>query len=100
MRAYILRRVGFIQHARGGVILLGRRDSRDFLRLQSFLARNGYPVEDISVDEGPTGKEMAQQLGLKSEDFPVVAAADGLLLRNPSNSMVADQLGIAEPPDP
>jgi thioredoxin reductase (NADPH) len=43
MRALILRRVGLIQTHAGGPVLIGAPASRDVIRLQSFLSRNGYP---------------------------------------------------------
>ena len=43
MRAFILRRVGLIQAGNAGSILIGRPEAPDLVRLQGFLARNGYP---------------------------------------------------------
>lgn len=52
MRAFILRRVGLIRHAQGGVVLIGPGHGGDTLRLQRFLTRNGYPhrLLDTEVD--------------------------------------------------
>jgi thioredoxin reductase (NADPH) len=43
MRAFILRRVGLIQEGGVGSVLVGRPGAPDLVRLQGFLARNGYP---------------------------------------------------------
>ena len=43
MRAFILRRVGLIQEGGAGSVLVGRPDEPELVRLQGFLARNGYP---------------------------------------------------------
>src|SRR3954465_722977 len=43
MRALILRRVSLIQGGVGGPVLIGSPGSRDLIRLQGFLTRNGYP---------------------------------------------------------
>ncbi|MGZ9721961.1 FAD-dependent oxidoreductase [Rhizobium miluonense] len=99
MRAFILRRVGFIKHGRGGVFLLGRPENRDFMRLQTFLTRNGYPVEQAAIGDDPAADEMTARFGLGVEDLPAVIGADGLLLRNPTYHELADCLGIAEPPE-
>ena len=43
MRALILRRVSLIQAGVGGPVLIGPARFGDMMRLQNFLARNGYP---------------------------------------------------------
>src|SRR5919202_4040832 len=50
MRAFILRRVGLIRHAQGGVELVGPGHGADTLRLQRFLTRNGYPHRVLDTD--------------------------------------------------
>jgi thioredoxin reductase (NADPH) len=50
MRAFILRRVGFIQHGLGGTALIGHGHAADTLRLQRFMTRNGYPHRLLDVD--------------------------------------------------
>ena len=52
MRAFILRRVALIEAGSSGSVLVGRPDATDLVRLQGFLARNGYPytVLDASAD--------------------------------------------------
>ena len=42
MRAFILRRVGLIEEGGAGSVLVGRPGTADLVRLQGFLARNGY----------------------------------------------------------
>ena len=53
MRAFILRRVGLIQDGSAGSVLIGRPDAPGLVRLEGFLARNGYPctVLDATADE-------------------------------------------------
>lgn len=99
MRAYILRRTGFVRHAQGGVLLMGHQNHNGFLRIQSFLTRNLYPVEimDVGSDLG-SGKLMAE-LGVAEADMPAVVAPDHQVLRNPSNRELADYLGMSEPPE-
>ena len=49
-RALILRRVGMIAHARGGVTLIvGRDEAGTRLRIQRFLRRNAYPVRLVDA---------------------------------------------------
>jgi len=51
MRAFILRRVGIIRHAQGGVVLVGPGRGGDTLRLQRFMIRNGYPHRQFDTVE-------------------------------------------------
>ena len=53
MRAFILRRVGLIRHAQGGVVLIGPGHGGDTLRLQRFLTRNGYPHRLFDTEARP-----------------------------------------------
>jgi thioredoxin reductase (NADPH) len=50
MRALILRRVGFICHAKGGVVLIGSSHTADTQRLARFMARNSYPYRLLDTD--------------------------------------------------
>ena len=52
MRALILRRVGLLEQAVGGPVIVGRADNRDVLRLENFLNRNGHPHQRLDPDDG------------------------------------------------
>ncbi len=99
IRAYILRRVGFVRHAKGGVLLIGHRQHGDLLQLQRFMIRNFYPVEilDPTIDKGAS--DLVNDLGLEPDDLPAVVTPDRRVHCNPSKSELADYLGISEPPD-
>ncbi|MBB4003097.1 FAD-dependent oxidoreductase [Aurantimonas endophytica] len=98
MRAYILRRVGFIRHAEGGVMLIGARQSSGLLRIQRFLIRNAYP--NTVLDREEDAATLMAELHLSPEDLPAVITPDKTVLRNPSKTELADQLGLSEPLDP
>lgn len=99
MRAYILRRVGFIRHAQGGVALVGRPQNGDFLRVRRFLTRNGYPHEALDADLAGEDALLAG-LDVADGDLPVVIAPNREILRNPSNLELARRLGLTETLDP
>ena len=61
MRAFILRRVGFIRHGLGGVVLIGPGHDADTLRLQRFLTRNGYPFRLFDTELGSGGGRPPEQ---------------------------------------
>lgn len=100
MRSFILRRVGFIRHAQGGVVLIGQGHGADTLRLQRFMTRNGYPhrLLDLAVD--PDAHGFIEGFQITPDQLPVVIAPGEQLLRNPSNAELADILGLTETLDP
>lgn len=99
-RAYILRRVGLIRYAHGGVVLIGPGHDADTLRLQRFLTRNGYPhrLIDSQTDTGAEG--FLECLDLSPDQLPVVILPDHRVLQNPQAGALADQLGLTEMADP
>ena len=102
MRAFILRRIGFIEHGQAGVTLVAshKEGVGDSLRIQRFLGRNGYPVRVLDVDRpGPEGDEAQAALaahGLGADDLPVVVCGPGRVLRNPGNAELGACLGLTE----
>ncbi|NID04071.1 FAD-dependent oxidoreductase [Luteibacter jiangsuensis] len=94
MRAFILRRVGLIQSGQGGVILVGSSHAADTIRLRSFLIRNGYPYRLLDVDVDEDAVHMLDCLGVRPPECPVVVMPDRRVLRCPSTSQLADELGI------
>lgn len=95
MRAFILRRVGLIRYAQGGVVLVGGTHDGDTLRLQRFLTRNGYPHRLLDADDGA-----AEATALAADVLPAVLLSDHSVLANPSNAELADRLGLTEAIDP
>ena len=96
MRAFILRRVGLIRHAQGGVVLLGSRQDRDTLRIERFLVRNGYPHRMLDSELDPDAESFLESLESVPSELPVVIADDQSILHNPSNAELADALGLNE----
>jgi len=99
MRAYILRRAGFVRHARGGSVLIGHRNNGDLLRIQRFMTRNLYPVEVLDLVLDKTAETALEAFDIQHAELPVVITPDRTVLRNPSNAALADMLGLTEPPE-
>lgn len=99
MRAFILRRVALLQHAQGGVTLVGPGRGADMIRLNAFLTRNGYPHRTIDTEQDDDAAGFLECFGLSADDLPVVVA-DGVPLRNPGNHALADILGLSIAIDP
>lgn len=94
MRAFILRRVGLIGIPGGDVILIGSRHSAATLRLQQFLGRNGFPYVNLDVDLDASVQELLDRFHVSVDEVPVVICRGETVLRNPSNQVVADCLGM------
>ena len=96
MQATIWRRVGIVEHPDAGVLLVGEPNSAETIQLQRFLVRNSYPhrMADPHVKEEAThriGMDVSYLTGL-----PAVVTAAGRVLRRPSISELAEELGISE----
>src|SRR6202158_2003907 len=93
MRALILRRVSLIQ---GGVgpVLIGSSNSAGVIRLQGFLTRNGSPHHLLDPERDHDAAELIARYSPSPADWPLVVAADGTVLRNPSETDLARALGM------
>jgi thioredoxin reductase (NADPH) len=94
MRALILRRVILIEAGAGGPVLIGPATSPDVIRLQSFLARNGYPHQLIDPEEDEDAKALVARYAPKPSDLPLAVCADGTILKCPGEAELARQLGM------
>jgi thioredoxin reductase (NADPH) len=102
MRAFILRRVGLIETAGAGSVLVGHPGSADIVRLQGFLTRNGYPnsVLDADDDSASGAGELIRRLGVQTDDLPVMICPNGTVLKCPTEAEAAICLGITPDLDP
>ena len=102
MRAFILRRVGLIRHAQGGVVLVGPGHGGDTLRLQRFLTRNGYPHRLLDTEPTPDAPRLPRHASTLDArpSCRWWSCPGATVLRNPSNAALADALGLTETIDP
>jgi thioredoxin reductase (NADPH) len=77
-----------------GLRVIGSRYSSDTFRIRDFLARNRALFTWVDLESDPEVDRLLKEFGLTEADTPVVACAHLLLLRNPSNQRLADELGI------
>lgn len=96
MRAFILRRVGLIQHAQGGVTVIGRKQDAVTLQIDRFLTRNGYPHRMLDIDTDEDSASAMEGFSINRNDLPVVILPDGKLVKSPSDKELADALGLTE----
>jgi thioredoxin reductase (NADPH) len=94
MRALILRRVSLIQGGVGGPVLIGSPKSADVVRLQGFLTRNGYPHHLLDPASDKDAADLVARYTPSPRDLPLVVVADGSVLRNPGESVLARAMGM------
>ncbi len=100
MRAFILRRVGLIQEGGAGSVLVGRPEAPDLVRLQGFLARNGYPCTVLDASAEGEGRALVERLGVQPEDLPLMVCPNGTVLKRPTDAEAGACLGITPDLDP
>ena len=96
LRAFILRRLEIFSHHMGDVVLVGSRHSRDTLRIQEFLTRNGHPYQYLDLERDPVWQQLFDRFHVTVEDVPVVICLGRNVLKNPTNQEIADCLGFNE----
>jgi thioredoxin reductase (NADPH) len=93
MRAFILRRMALVASP-GAVIMIGSRHSAGTLRLRQFLSRNAFPYAYYDVETDADTQELIARFGVSVDEVPIVVCVGGQVLRNPSNTQVAECLGM------
>lgn len=95
MRAFILRRVAFIQDQSGGVVVIGSTASASTLRLRHFLSRNAQPSAYFDIVEHEEAGALLTRYGATEADIPVVITLQGQVLKGPTHRAVADAIGLS-----
>ena len=80
-----------------GLRVIGSRYSQDTFRIRDFLAKNHVLFTWLDLENDPAIAKTLEQFGVSETDTPIVACARMLLLRNPSNRELADEIGIRHP---
>ena len=95
MRAFILRRVAFIQDQSGGILVIGSAASAATFRLRHFLSRNGQPSAYFDIVEHQEALALLERNGATEADIPVVITRQGHVLKSPTHRAVADAVGLS-----
>jgi thioredoxin reductase (NADPH) len=77
-----------------GLRVIGSRYSQDTFRVRDFLAKNRVPFTWLDLEADPEVDAMLRRFGVTEADTPVVACGRMMLLRNPSNAELADDIGL------
>jgi thioredoxin reductase (NADPH) len=95
MRAFILRRVAFIQDQYCGLIVVGSSASWNTLVLRHFLSRNGQPFTYFDIVEHEEAKGLLERYDATEADIPLMVTLQGAVLKQPTNRAVADAIGLS-----
>jgi thioredoxin reductase (NADPH) len=80
-----------------GIRVIGSRYSSDTSRVRDFLAKNRIPFSWLDLETNPDVTRFLKQFGVSEAETPVVAWGRKLILRNPSDRVLAEALGIRRP---
>jgi thioredoxin reductase (NADPH) len=80
-----------------GLRVIGSSYSKDTFRIRDFLAKNQVPFTVLDLERDPQVKKLLEAFGVTEADAPIVAWGHEVLLRNPSNSELADAIGLRRP---
>jgi thioredoxin reductase (NADPH) len=97
-QATIWRRIGIIDEAASGIVLMGHVGDAEMTEFQRFLVRNNYPHRIVEALEAPASLD--DGLTDVEHSLPAVVLSDGRTLYRPTIAELADELGITELPDP
>jgi thioredoxin reductase (NADPH) len=94
LRAFVQRRAALVAQGLGDAVLIGSRHSADTMRLREFITRTGHPFTYVDADRDRGVQELLDHFHVGIGDIPVLLQCERPALRNPSNSEVADALGL------
>lgn len=77
-----------------GLRVIGSQFSRDTFRIRDFLSKNNVLYTWINVEADARVGALLEQFGIRPEETPVVSFADDWMLRNPTNSELAEKIGM------
>jgi thioredoxin reductase (NADPH) len=98
LRAFLIRRSRLIEHG-AGMRIVGSCYDADARRLLDFATRNRLPHKWIDLEKDPDADAFLRRMKVDPTDTPVVILRTGKLMRNPSNSDVAAEMGILVSPN-
>jgi thioredoxin reductase (NADPH) len=98
LRAFLIRRSRLIERGRG-MRIIGSCYDADTRRLLEFATRNRLPHKWIDLEKDPDVDAFLRRMHVDRADTPVVILRTGKLVRNPSNSRLAAELGILVAPN-
>lgn len=96
MSEFLRRRAELTERGNTDLLLLGSGHSHDTLRLREFLTRNRHPHRWLDLDRDAEAREVLESFHIAIDELPVVICQASLVLKNPTNRVVADCIGLNE----
>jgi thioredoxin reductase (NADPH) len=90
----LFRRRQAVERIRTGIRIVGSRFDRDTHRLREFASRNRVLHTWVDIDE-PRRERLVAMLPADVRAGPIVLLGDGNWLQNPTNTELADRIGVA-----
>ncbi|HWJ05331.1 MAG TPA: FAD-dependent oxidoreductase [Steroidobacteraceae bacterium] len=94
MRAFILRRVELISRGVGDAIVIGSSHCARTLGIKEFLTRNAHPFTYVDLDGEPDVQALLERFQVTTADIPVVVCRCEFVLRHPTDTEIAECLGL------
>jgi thioredoxin reductase (NADPH) len=94
LKAFLARRSWEMRNGGTGLRLVGSRRSRDAVRLREFAARNRLPHVWIELEEDPNAEALLERFGAKPSETPVAIWQGKDVLKNPTNTELAQAIGL------
>ncbi len=94
LSAFIMRRSLLLEKGVTGVRIIGSRFSADTLRVREFLARNAVPHTWLDLEQSAETHQLLQTFNVCEAETPVLILQDGSVLKNPTNAVMGDKLGV------
>jgi thioredoxin reductase (NADPH) len=91
---WISRRASLVDRRKGGIILIGDGNAAETMRVERFLTGNGQPHQLIDSTSNPDAEVLLLALNVSEDQLPVVFFSDGVALRKPENTELAQKLGF------
>ena len=93
LRTMIARREWLRGEGLGNELLIGKRSSGDAFAIRELLERNLIPFSWHDIDTDEESRALLDRLGIRIEECPVLVRTHSVL-RSPSVTQVADELGL------
>jgi thioredoxin reductase (NADPH) len=97
LRAFLLRH-SRLTNLGSGPVLVGSRFDANTRRLLEVLARNRLSSRWLELEGSPEAEALLREVEVPIAELPIVILPGGSLLRNPSNLVLLDALGLTDAP--